>query len=73
MAAEGIVSDNPTIDIDSDKVKKRLPQTLSPAEVERLLESPSNINTPKNLRDVVEHPLRNRHACHRSGIYSDGC
>lgn len=53
MAAEGIVSDNPTIDIDSPKVKKRLPQTLSPAEVERLLESPSNINTPKNLRDVT--------------------
>lgn len=53
LAAEGIVSDNPTIDIDSPKVKKRLPQTLSPAEVERLLESPSNINTPKNLRDVT--------------------
>ncbi len=53
LAAEGIVSDNPTIDIDSPKVKKRLPQTLSLAEVERLLESPSSINTPKNLRDVT--------------------
>lgn len=53
LAAEGIVSDNPTLDIDSPKVKKRLPQTLSPTEVERLLESPSSINTPKNLRDVT--------------------
>lgn len=53
LAAEGVVSDNPTIDIDSPKVKKRLPQTLSPTEVERLLESPSSINTPKNLRDVT--------------------
>ena len=53
LAAEGVVGDNPTIDIDSPKVKKRLPQTLSPTEVERLLESPSSINTPKNLRDVT--------------------
>ncbi|MBP6015948.1 MAG: tyrosine recombinase [Candidatus Promineofilum sp.] len=53
LAAEGVVGDNPTLDIDSPKVKKRLPQTLSPAEVERLLDSPSSINTPKNLRDVT--------------------
>ncbi|HRO24546.1 MAG TPA: tyrosine-type recombinase/integrase, partial [Promineifilum sp.] len=50
---QGLVDDNPTIDIDSPKVKKRLPQTLTIAEVDRLLEAPRSGASPKNLRDVA--------------------
>ena len=53
LTAQGIVDENPTIDIDSPKVKKRLPQTLSFNEVERLLEAPTGSDTPKNLRDIT--------------------
>ena len=53
LTAEGIVDENPTIDIDSPKVKKRLPQTLTFSEVERLLEAPAGGDTPKNLRDIT--------------------
>lgn len=53
LTAQGIVDENPTIDIDSPKVKKRLPQTLSLNEVERLLEAPTAGHSPKNLRDIT--------------------
>jgi integrase/recombinase XerD len=53
LAAQGVVVDNPTLDIDSPKVKKRLPQTLTLTEVERLLDAPLGSNSPKNLRDVT--------------------
>ncbi|HRN67359.1 MAG TPA: tyrosine recombinase [Promineifilum sp.] len=53
LTAQGLVDDNPTIDIDSPKVKKRLPQTLTIAEVDRLLEAPRSGASPKNLRDVA--------------------
>jgi len=53
LTSQGIVDENPTIDIDSPKVKKRLPQTLSFHEVERLLEAPTGGDTPKNLRDIT--------------------
>ena len=53
LAAHGVVVDNPTLDIDSPKVKKRLPQTLTLTEVERLLDAPLGSNSPKNLRDVT--------------------
>lgn len=53
LTAQGIVEENPTLDIDSPKVKKRLPQTLTFAEVERLMEAPMGNNSPKNLRDLT--------------------
>ena len=53
LTAQGIVEENPAIDIDSPKVKKRLPQTLSLAEVERLLEAPAGSKSAKNLRDLT--------------------
>lgn len=53
LTAQGLVDDNPTIDIDSPKVKKRLPQTLTIAEVDRLMEAPRSGASPKNLRDVA--------------------
>ncbi len=48
-----IVQENPTTDIDSPKVKKRLPKTLTSEEVERLLEAPASKKSPKNLRDMA--------------------
>lgn len=53
LTAQGIVTTNPTLDIDSPKVKKQLPQTLSFSEVERLLEAPAGGNSPKTLRDMT--------------------
>ena len=53
LTAQGLVDDNPTIDIDSPKVKKRLPQTLTIAEVDRVMEAHRSGASPKNLRDVA--------------------
>lgn len=50
---QGLVSQNPTTKIDSPKVKKRLPQTLSVADVTKLLLAPTEKSTPKNLRDTA--------------------
>jgi integrase/recombinase XerD len=47
------IDHNPTIDIESPKVKKRLPQTLSSDEVERLLKAPTRKKSPKHLRDTA--------------------
>lgn len=50
----GAIADNPAEDLDSPKVKKQLPQTLSPDEVARLLALPSELGrTPKGLRDAA--------------------
>ncbi|MEZ4516270.1 MAG: tyrosine recombinase [Chloroflexota bacterium] len=51
LTGEHIISENPALDIDSPKVKKRLPQTLTLEEVDKLLAAPATGNTPKNLRD----------------------
>jgi integrase/recombinase XerD len=51
LANQQIVSENPSLDIDSPKVKKRLPQTLTLEEVDRLLAAPTTGHTPKHLRD----------------------
>jgi integrase/recombinase XerD len=51
LSSQGILDNNPSIEIDSPKVKKRLPQTLTFNEVEQLLEAPSLGVSPKSLRD----------------------
>lgn len=53
LATQGIVDENPTLDVDSPKVKKRLPQTLSLEEVDRLLHAPAGGASAKNLRDLT--------------------
>jgi len=48
------IEDNPAEELDSPKVKKQLPQTLTPDEVDRLLALPAQLGaTPKALRDTA--------------------
>jgi integrase/recombinase XerD len=52
LVADGVVRDDPTATLDAPRVRKRLPQTLAPDEVERLLAAPLAEHGPKGLRDV---------------------
>lgn len=47
----GIISENPAEHLDSPKVKKNLPRSISPDEIEQLLNEPTKGNGPKDLRD----------------------
>ncbi len=47
------IPENPTTQVDSPKVKKRLPQTLTFQEVDHLLAAPTHKKSPKNLRDTA--------------------
>ena len=53
LFARGFIKSDPTKSLESPKVSKRKPQTLTAEEVERLLESPKNKTAPKNLRDAA--------------------
>jgi integrase/recombinase XerD len=53
MVAEGILAENPATTIDSPKVKKRLPRTLTSDDVDRLLAAPARELGPKALRDAA--------------------
>ncbi len=54
LVRSGAVEDNPAEELDSPKVKKQLPTTLTPNEVEKLLAMPAQgANTPKALRDTA--------------------
>ena len=53
LHARSFIDENPTIDIESPRVKKRLPKTLTAEEVERLLKAPTTKTSPKNLRDIA--------------------
>lgn len=53
LYSRNLITTNPAQEIDSPKVKKRLPQTLTAAEVEQLLVAPTRKQTPKNLRDAA--------------------
>ncbi len=51
MAAEGILESDPTEQLKSPQVGKTLPKTLSPEEIDELLEQPSRRSTPEARRD----------------------
>jgi len=54
LVRSGAIEDNPAEELDSPKVKKQLPTTLTPGEVEKLLAMPAQGgNTPKALRDTA--------------------
>ncbi|RMH01577.1 MAG: site-specific tyrosine recombinase XerD [Chloroflexi bacterium] len=53
LYAKGIISENPAQNIDSPKVKKRLPKILSTEDVDKLLQAPTQKRTPKHLRDTA--------------------
>ena len=50
LASERIIDRDPTLDLESPKVEKKLPVILSSKEVELLLEQP-DINNAKGIRD----------------------
>ncbi|MCD6289769.1 MAG: tyrosine recombinase [Anaerolineae bacterium] len=47
----GIVADDPAVPVDSPKVKKRPPRTISQEQVRQLLAEPAKDESPKGLRD----------------------
>ncbi len=51
LTSEDLVGDDPTANLDSPKVKKRLPTALSYEEVNRLLAAPGQGDSSKVLRD----------------------
>ncbi len=51
LTSENQLEDDPTANLDSPKVKKRLPVTLSYEEVDRLLAMPGREGASKSLRD----------------------
>jgi integrase/recombinase XerD len=53
LESVGVVEVNPAVDIQAPRVKKRMPKALSSQEVSRLLEAPSQEQTPKAIRDRV--------------------
>jgi integrase/recombinase XerD len=53
LHARDFIATNPTSNIDSPKVKKRLPKTLPSKEIEYLLLEPQKGTTPKHYRDTA--------------------
>ncbi len=53
MLARGQIINDPTTDLESPKVRKRLPRTLPPEDIELLLDAPKKKHTPKGLRDTA--------------------
>ena len=53
LTAEGLVKEDPTDSLDSPKVGKTIPRTLSPEEVDALLAAPSGRHGPEAVRDAA--------------------
>jgi integrase/recombinase XerD len=51
LVNRGEMADDPTATLDSPKVRKRLPKSISAEDMERLLAEPAKEETPKALRD----------------------
>ena len=48
-----VIAEDPTAGVTSPKVKKHVPQTIPPEDVEKLLAAPSASRTPQSLRDMA--------------------
>lgn len=53
LVDEGVIQDNPTENLESPKVRKRLPKILPRSQVEKLLAQPAKGSGPKALRDTA--------------------
>ncbi len=53
LARREVVVADPTMKVDSPKVKKRLPHTLTENDIDSLLAAPRREKSPKNLRDTA--------------------
>ncbi len=53
LVAEGDLKEDPTLTLDSPKVKKRLPKAITPTEIDRLLQAPVGQTGPKAERDLA--------------------
>ncbi|MFO7681834.1 MAG: tyrosine recombinase [Chloroflexota bacterium] len=53
LFARGIIEENPTTNVDSPKVKKRLPKTLTADDISKLIQAPRQKRSPKLLRDAA--------------------
>jgi integrase/recombinase XerD len=51
LAGRAVVAEDPTVGLESPKVKKRLPRALTAESVVRLLDAPPRNGTPKAVRD----------------------
>ena len=51
LVREGYLKEDPTATLDSPRLRKRLPKTLTRKEVERLLDAPAKGEDAKSLRD----------------------
>jgi integrase/recombinase XerD len=53
LTDEGVVATDPSDGLDSPKVNKYLPQSISVSQVALLLEQPRKLNTPESVRDLA--------------------
>lgn len=70
LFARNLITENPTTNIDSPKVKKRLPKTLSFEDIEKLLLAPRQkkiAQTPAR-HSASHHALQHRDARDRSSV-----
>jgi integrase/recombinase XerD len=51
LVERGVLEDDPTATLDSPKVRKRLPRSVSADDMERLLSEPAGSDSAKSLRD----------------------
>src|SRR5690606_37746663 len=51
LLEQGLITSDPAARLNSPKVKKHIPKTLSPADMEKLLAAPARTGGPKALRD----------------------